>query len=160
MPGTPSSPASPLPPVVVERPDVTLPAPQLKLLPFDVRLRKVAAAVGVPVADPLFDAVRAQRLQLGGHDFANGVAPDLAWNAQRMALWLEVMVPVCADARVRTHFGEWRAQGLEKFAVEAWGRPVTQADKDDLAPTLAIAGDTGWRATCAALLSSVELLAQ
>jgi hypothetical protein len=142
------------------RPEVTLPPASLKLLPFDVRLRRIAAAVGVPVGDAVFDAARAQRLALGAHDFVNGSAPDLQWNSQRMASWITAMLPVCKDARVRTHLGDWRQGGVGKFVESAFGRASTPDDLGDLAPPLAISGDDGWVATCLALVSSAEVLLQ
>lgn len=160
----PTSPSpDPLPtpdPVVVERPTVTLPAAGLKLLPFEVRLSRTAAAVGLSPSDPVFDAVRAERLALGAHDFANGVSPDLTWNAQRMATWAQVMLPVCNDSRVRANLGAWETGGVEKFASAGWGRASTAEDLSDLSGTLALTGDEGWVSTCLALTSSTELLVQ
>lgn len=153
-------PIEPPAPVVVARPEVVLPAAQLKLLPFEVRLARTAAAVGVPVTDALFNAARTQRLSLGAHDFANGTSPDLSWNAQRMATWVEVMLPVCRDARVRSHLGAWDQGGVEKFAAAGWGRASTAEDLADLSGTLALPGDEGWVSTCLALVSSTELLVQ
>ncbi len=161
-PAPPLAPVTPVEPapIVVERPKVTLPVTPVKLLPFDVRLSRTAAAVGVPVTDPLFDAARAKRLELGAHDFANGTAPDLQWNAQRMAVWVEAMLPVCRDSRVRSHLGALDQAGVQKFAAAGWGRDATAADLADLAGPLAVAGDDGWVATCLVLVSSAELLLQ
>lgn len=144
----------------VARPQVTLPPAALKLLPFDVRLRRVAAAVGVAVDDPVFDAARAQRLALGAHDFLNGTAPDLRWNSQRMAAWTTVMLPVCRDARARSHLGEWKQGGVQKFVEAAFGRASTDDDLADLTAALAITGDDGWVATCLSLVSAAEVLLQ
>ena len=162
VPLAPQPPAQPVEPapIVVERPKVVLPAPQLKLLPFDVRLARTAAGVGVPVSDALFDAARAQRLALGAHDFANGTSPDLAWNAQRIATWVEVMLPVCRDTRVRSHLGALDLAGVDRFASEGWGRAATADDVTDLTSTLAVPGDDGWVTSCLALVSSTELLVQ
>lgn len=144
----------------VDRPTVTLPLSPLKLLPFDVRLRRTATAVGVPMEDPVFDTARSQRLALGGHDFANGSAPDLEWNSQRMYAWVAAMLPVCRDARLRSYFGTWKEGGVEKFTQGAFGRASTADDLDDLSGTLAVSGDNGWVATCLSLTSSAELLLQ
>lgn len=162
LPVAPPGPVEPVEPapVTVERPKVVLPPAQLKLLPFDVRLSRTAAAVGLPVGDALFDAARAQRLALGAHDFSNGTSPDLSWNAQRMATWVEVMLPVCKDTRVRSQLGAFEQGGIEKFATAGWGRPATADDLADLSATLAVPGDDGWVATCLALVSSTELLVQ
>lgn len=145
---------------VVERPRVTLPPAALKLLPFDVRLARVAAAVNLQPGDAVFDAARAQRLALGGHDFVNRTAPDLQWNAQRMATWVTVMLPVCKDARVRAHLGDWARGGVGKFAEGALGRAASADDLADLAPALALPGDDGWVTACLALVSSAEVVLQ
>ena len=145
---------------VIERPSVTLPSAQLKLLPFDVRLRRIADAVGVSVDDKVFDVAKKNRLALGAHDFANGTAPDLKWNSQRMASWMEAMLPVCRDSRVRSNLGDWKQGGVEKFIQSAFGRPSTADDLDDLSAPLAVAGDDGWVLTCLTLGSSAEAMLQ
>lgn len=146
--------------VGMARPAVTLPLAPLKLLPFDARLQRVAAAVDVPVNDRVFDVAREQRLALGAHDFINGVVPDLQWNSQRMAAWVTVMLPVCRDSRVRSKLGDWKQGGLEKFAQGAFGRAATAEDLSDLTAALALTGDDGWVGTCLSLLSSAEVVLQ
>lgn len=148
------------PDVIVDRQKVTLPLAPLKLLPFDVRLRRTAVAVGIPENDPVFDGARGQRLALGAHDFANGTAPDLQWNSQRMSGWIAAMLPVCRDTRVRTRFGTWKQGGVDMFAQSAFGRASTDDDLSDLSAVLAVTGDDGWVATCLALVSSAEMVLQ
>src|SRR5689334_7945226 len=67
---------------------------QPQLLPFNVRLGRLSAVVGVPTTDPIFDLVRRNRTSLGDHDFANGQQPDRLWTASRMALWVRSIKPV------------------------------------------------------------------
>jgi hypothetical protein len=155
-PGQPGQPG----PETADRPKVTLPSAPVKLLPFDVRVRRTAAATGVPVDDAVFDAARAQRLALGAHDFTNGTAPDLQWNAQRMATWIAAMLPVCRDPRVRSYLGDWRQGGVAKFVQGAFGRASTDDDLADLSAALAVSGDDGWVATCLSLVSSAEMVLQ
>jgi len=145
---------------IAGRPEVVLPASSPRLLPFDVRLKRVASAVGVSVDDAVFDAARTRRLSLGAHDFANGTSPDLQWNSQRIAVWIEAMLPVCGDTRVRSSFNSWASGGVEKFTQSALGRPSTAGDLDDLSAPLAVSGDAGWVATCLALMSSAEMVYQ
>lgn len=147
-------------PEAVDRPAVTLPLAPLKLLPFDVRLRRVADAVGVPVNDKVFDAAREERLALGAHDFANGTVPDATWNSQRMASWMTAMLPVCRDSRVRTNLGDWKKGGVEKFVQGAFGRAYAANDLEDLSAVTALTGDDGWVVTCLSLVSSAEVLLQ
>lgn len=143
-----------------ERPVVVLPTAQVKLLPFDVRLRRIADGVGIAVSDKVFDTARASKFALGAHDFANGTSPDLSWNTQRMSVWIEAMLPVCRDSRVKTKLGDWKQGGVDKFIQSAFGRAAVAGDTDDLAPVLAISGDDGWLLGCLALVSSAEVLLQ
>lgn len=162
-PSTRSAPtaASPaVPPTVLpapERPEVLLPVERLQLLPFEVRVKRLAAAVELPANDAVFSALRARATDLGAHDFANGVAPDLAWTAGRIATWVEAVLPVCADARVRSRYANW-STSLDAFALKAWGRAATNEDRTDVVPTPGLTDAEAWRATCVSLLSSVELL--
>jgi hypothetical protein len=158
----PAVPTAPMeaPPIVLpapERPEVMLPAERLQLLPFEVRLKRLAAAVEVPVTDAVFNGLRSRATDLGAHDFANGVAPDLAWTARRIATWVEGLLPVCADARVRSRYANW-STSLDAFALKAWGRAATSEDRADVVPAQGITDAEAWRATCVSLLSSVELL--
>jgi len=149
-----------VPPIIVpapERPEVLLPAERLQLLPFDVRLKRLAAAVELPVSDAVFNSLRGRATDLGAHDFANGVAPDLAWTARRIATWVEGVLPVCADSRVRSRYANW-SSSLDAFALEAWGRAATSDDRADLVPAQGLTDAEAWRATCVSLLSSAELL--
>jgi hypothetical protein len=167
---TPAAPAAvaPSPMAPREAPVTVLPAPprssvelppeRLQLLPFDVRLQRVAASVGLPVADPVFDALRSRATDLGAHDFANGVAPDLAWTGRRLSVWIEGLAPVCTDSRVRTRFADWAAS-MPRFALEAWGRPSTPEDVAELVTSGgSLSAADAWRANCLVLLSGVELL--
>lgn len=80
-PSAPMAAAPVVPPTVLpapERPEVLLPVERLQLLPFEVRLKRLAAAVELPVTDAVFNTLRSRATDLGAHDFANGVAPDLA----------------------------------------------------------------------------------
>ena len=160
---TPSAPmvAPPaVPPTVLpapERPEVLLPVERLQLLPFEVRLKRLAAAVELPVTDAVFNTLRSRATDLGAHDFANGVAPDLAWTAGRIATWVEGVLPVCADARVRSRYATW-STSLDVFALKAWGRAATSDDRADVVPAQGLTDAEAWRATCVSLLSSAELL--
>jgi len=152
---TPTVPPTVLP--APERAEVVLPVERLQLLPFDVRLKKLAAAVELPVSDAVFSTLRARATDLGAHDFANGVAPDLAWTASRIATWVEGVLPVCADSRVRSRYANWTTS-LESFALKAWGRASTNDDRADVVAGQGLTAAEAWRATCVSLFSSAELL--
>jgi hypothetical protein len=139
------------------RPEVELPVERLQLLPFEVRMKRLAAAVELPVNDGVFSALRARATDLGAHDFANSVAPDLAWTAARIATWVEGLLPVCADARVRSRYANW-STSLSGFALRAWGRAATSEDRAEVVAAQGLSDAEAWRVTCVSLLSSAELL--
>src|SRR5689334_17478046 len=47
-----------------------------QLLPFWVRLNRVAAVAGLPVDDPAFEQLRNSHIDLGDYDYANGIQPN------------------------------------------------------------------------------------
>lgn len=135
-------------------------ADRVALLPFHVRLNRLAAVAGAPTTDPMFAELNARRLDLGAHDFGANVAPDLTWSAQRMSTWLQALFPVCDDNRMRSRYPDWRTS-LDAFARAGWGRPSTA---EDLQLLDAVAAEepaaTRWRSSCLVLLSSLELVSQ
>ena len=133
---------------------------RVALLPFQVRLNKLAAIAGVPASDPMFAQLQARKLDLGAHDFGSNVAPDLTWSAQRMSTWVQALFPVCDDSRLKARYPDWRTS-LDAFSRAAWGRPSTADDLrllDEAAAEEPAA--TRWRASCLTLLSSLELVSQ
>lgn len=136
---------------------------KLLLLPFDVRLNRLASVAGVPASDPIFDEVRRQRYELGDHDYANGTAPDLTWTASRMAVWLRAVEPVCASQAMRDRHPSLR-DGLDDFVLAAYGRRATPDDyaayDEEVAASGALDPDAERRAMCLALLSTTELVAR
>lgn len=137
-------------------------ADRLVLLPFDVRLNRVAEVTGVASTDAMFSDLRSNRLALGAHDFGANIAPDLNWTSQRMSTWVQSLRKVCDDSRMKTRYPNWR-DGMERFARAAWGRAATEEDKlaaDDIATTTGSTAASQWRATCLALLSSTEMVTQ
>lgn len=137
-------------------------AAQVQLLPFDVRLAKVAHVVGVAPEDPLLEPLRARRLDLGDHDYATGHKPDLAWTSTRMGTWVRALKPVCASSTFRTRYPAF-PDALDALSRAAYGRGATDEDRQILADTLgktALDADTQHRLTCLAVLSSLEFVAR
>ncbi|MFO0635277.1 MAG: hypothetical protein U0168_20715 [Nannocystaceae bacterium] len=58
-----------------------------------MRLANLAAVAGVHPDDPMFMALLDRRFQLGDHDYANGIAPDLKWTPERMETWVKALRP-------------------------------------------------------------------
>ena len=134
---------------------------QLNLLPFTMRLRRVAAVLGVSIDNPLLDGMRAARISLGDYDFATGVAPDRAWTPSRMVRWVEVVLPICHADTFTARYGTL-PEGLSDLISEAFGRDATEEDLQDaqeIAATLTDANDAH-EATCLAVLSSAEFVLQ
>jgi hypothetical protein len=135
-------------------------ADRIALLPFHVRLNRLAAVAGVATTDSMFAELQARRLDLGAHDFGANVAPDLTWSAQRMTTWVQALFPVCDDNRMKARYPDWRTS-LDPFARAAWGRPSTAEDLQLLDAAVADEPTANkWRASCLTLLSSLELVSQ
>lgn len=133
----------------------------VELLPFETRLQRVADVVGLPTDDAVFGEMHARRLELGGHDYGAGVAPDLSWSARRLVSWARAVLPVCASPAMRERYPDFR-EGIEDFTLAAYGRRAEAADREALEDAIASAAgledDARYRATCVALLSSSELV--
>lgn len=133
---------------------------QVRILPFSIRFQRLAAVVGRPTTDAIFDAVRANRIDLGDHDFANGIRPDPAWTAARISLWASALRPVCATDAVRRRFGSLPA-GLDALVLAAYGRRAVPEDKsaiDEALVGLPMDEVQRHRAVCLAVLSSLEFV--
>ena len=140
----------------------TVPAEQPVLLPFETRLAKLSAVVGLPVSDPVFDLLRQNATRLGAYDFANGVVPDTSWTALRISLWVQSLAPVCESPAMLSRFGALPA-GLAPLIEAAYGRPMTEADAADIEAAgqgLALTPDQLTRTLCLSLLASTELVIQ
>lgn len=145
----------------VEGFDLAIEQPQL--LPFNVRIGRVAAVVGLPTTDPVFELLRKNRTGLGDHDFANGQQPDRLWTASRMALWVRSLKPVCASKAMRDRYPSLPAD-LPALVENAFGRPATDDDRAIVTEALASATEldeaTRYEIACLALLSSAEFVVQ
>jgi hypothetical protein len=139
------------------------PTDRMQLLPFDVRLNRLASVAGVPATDPMFDELRAHRFELGDHDYAHGTGPDLSWTASRMAVWLRAVRPVCDSPQMKERYPSISGS-LDDLVLAAYGRRAVAADRQ--AYDAAIAGGAPadeaatYRATCLAFLSSTEFVAR
>lgn len=158
-PGT-SSPAST--PVAVGDRAFALPANEVTLLPFKVRLAKVATVAGVPITDPILQGLRDARYSLGDYDFANSQKPDSTWTALRISDWVRAIKPVCASSQVKARFASLPAD-LPALISAAHGRTATAAEKaavDENLLGLTLSDSERYEAVCLSVLSSLEFLAQ
>lgn len=81
-----------------------VPGSEVELLPFHVRMTNLAAVAGVKPDHAMFGEMYARRYQLGDHDYANGVAPDLHWTPERMEMWVRGLKPVCDDVAFQARY--------------------------------------------------------
>ncbi|MCA9582031.1 MAG: hypothetical protein KC416_09575, partial [Myxococcales bacterium] len=129
-----------------------------ELLPFDVRLGRVADTAGVSVEDPMLDELRANRVGLGDYDHANGVLPDSSWNASRVALWTRSLLPVCSSQAVRAKYAELPEE-LPEMILAAWGREATVDDLADFdQETEGLGAEAAYLVSCLGVLSAAEMV--
>jgi hypothetical protein len=150
----PEEPAEELPPAF------ELKRENVQLLPFHVRLDKLSRVTGATENDPIFDELRASRYDLGDHNFAQGIGPDLTWNSSKMALWVETLKPVCNSQQMRDRY-PFLPEHLNEMLTAAYGREATQDDlaafEDVLATNQAGEAET-YEAVCLAVLTSTEFV--
>lgn len=134
----------------------------VELLPFHVRLARVAQVVGVTTEDAALAEMRERRLELGDHDFATGVRPNLAWTSSRMSAWVATLMPVCQSPAMRTRYPTLPGDVAALMAA-AYGRNATDEDLaavDEALAEVPIDDEERYMATCLAVLSSVEFVAR
>ncbi len=159
--GDPASPGAAAAPSNSTHPfDLAVDAPQL--LPFTVRLARVAAVLGTDIDAPALETLRKNRTGLGDHDFANGQQPDRLWSASRMSLWIRSLKPVCASQAMRDRYPAL-PEDLGALIQAAYGRAMTADDRaaiDEVLGTATLDPATRYQLVCLAVLSSAELVVQ
>ena len=156
------SPSTPQTPQTPEDKSFALPMDAVTLLPFAVRLQKVAAVVGVPAADPLLQPLRDAGGQLGDYDFANSRKPDYTWTALRISDWVRALKPICGSSQMRARFSAL-PDALPQLIDAAYGRAITSDDRaavDAGLMGLTLAEPARYEAVCLSVMSSLEFLAQ
>ena len=167
VPASTPGPAAPTaPPVPAPEPlgdAFTVTRGQLQLLPFAVRLSKLATIAGVATDHPILAPVLQARLSLGDHDYAHGVPADRSWSAAKLTAWVAAIRPLCASAELRARFPDLPTS-LGPLIEVAYGRAAEPEDHALVAEALTELpeNDAEARATavCLAVLSSAELVAQ
>lgn len=141
--------------------EVVATAEELQLLPFSVRMDKLAYVLQVPVDDPLFDGLYAQRFALGDHDYARALRPDRRWSARKLAIWVRGLLPVCRSSRFAELY-PFVADDPDALVLRAYGRLADELDHSTIAEVRETSGTDLDRhaAVCVAILSSLELVAQ
>lgn len=151
--GTPDDPAA-------EQP-FEPPTSEVELLPFHVRMANLAKVAGVPTDDAMFLDLYTRRYQLGDHDYANGVAPDLKWTPERMETWVKGIKPVCDDPRFQARYPDLASDPTALVQVAFARAP----DDEELAAFDQVKagqadGAGQYRMVCLAVLTSLEFVAR
>jgi hypothetical protein len=131
-----------------------------ELLSFQMRLRRIASTLGVAITHPMFAEMHAKHLSLGDYDYANGAQSDGGWNANRIALWMDVLRPICASTEMKTKFPAL-PENLPQLARAAWGHLPAAEDTKDYADAIAASAldaPTVYESTCIAVFSSAEFV--
>ena len=137
-----------------------LPHEQPQLLPFWVRLARVASVLEVDTDDPLLSDLRANRLSLGDYDHGQGVQPNRMWTPARMALWAKSLKIVCGADKMKELYPALPGDA-DKLVEKAWGRKAT---KDELSAiengVEGLSADEKYQSSCLAVLSAAEFVVQ
>ncbi len=167
--GGPSSPVDALEPSAAPSehvPPGTTPTPfavrreNIRLLPFETRLARLAALTGLPSSDPLFAPLLAKRLELGDYDHAQGVGADRSWTTSRLGLWIKLLKPICQSAAITGRFPDMAGSPAALLAA-TFGRSPSEAEV-----TAVLTGASRAEVTersqvaCLSVLSSLEFVAQ
>lgn len=167
----PMAPAAAAPVAPLEDP-FTLSRTSIQLLPFSVRLAKVAAIVGLPTSHPLLAPLREARVALGDHDYAHGIPADRSWSAAKLTAWVGAVRPICGSSEFKARYPALDPSGpaiggegaLNALIEAAYGRAAEEDDRAQIAAALAElpnqTPEAQSEAVCLAILSSLEMVAQ
>jgi hypothetical protein len=131
-----------------------------ELVPFEMRQRRIASALGVTVDNPMFADMNTNSLKLGDYDYANGALPDGSWNANRIAAWLNALKPVCNSAEMKAKYPAL-PQNLPELIRAAWGHVPSADDTADFQNAIAMAGAdpaVNYESTCMAVFTAAEFV--
>lgn len=135
----------------------------VRLLPFKVRMSKLASATGIDANAPAFETLKSARYELGDFDHARSIRPDLSWNASKMAIWVRGLKPVCAAEAFKQKYPNL-PEDLNALILASYGREATEKDleivDDILPPDAKLNPAQRHQMICIAVLSSMEFMAQ
>ena len=140
---------------------IDLAPPDIELLPFSVRLNKLAHVFETSIEDEMFDELLQHRFALGDHNYARALRPDKRWSARKMGLWIRSLLPICSSTRLSELYPALTS-APDLFILSAYGRAADAADQsvlDDFMSQSAMGSDSE-RSYCLAILSSMEFVAR
>jgi hypothetical protein len=132
-----------------------------ELLPFDVRVRRIANVLKVPVTNPMFTDITAKNIQLGDYDHAAGALPDNLWLARRISTWADGLTAVCGSTEMKTQFPALPGD-VPQLIKAAWGRAATDEEVTEINAAVAEAAlpdaAKSYEATCMAVFTAAEFV--
>jgi hypothetical protein len=131
-----------------------------ELVPFEMRLRRIANALGVSIDNSMFANMNENGLKLGDYDYANGALPDGSWNANRIAAWLNALKPVCNSPEMKAKYPAL-PENMAALIRAAWGHVPSADDTDDFRAAIAAsAGDAtvNYESICMAVFTAAEFV--
>jgi hypothetical protein len=134
-------------------------ASELQLLPFTIRMNKLASVLELPADDPLFAPLFEQRYALGDHDYARALRPDRRWSGRKIGIWVRGLLPICRSARF-TELYPAVADAPNALIVRAYGRPASDEELASLREVETSGDLDRHTAVCVAVLSALELVTQ
>ncbi len=136
-----------------------VPDEEARMLPFPVRMQNLSHVTGQPLEHPMYLELFELRYQLGDHDFAEGVAPDLRWSAEAMQYWVRGLRPVCADPAMSLAYPDLLTDPRALMRT-AWGREPTLNEVEaigSLQSTTVLPQDHA-TLTCIAVLTALDFV--
>ena len=137
-----------------------VPGDEARLLPFPVRMANLAHLTGQTVDHPMFAELLELRYQLGDHDFATGVAPDLRWSAEKMQYWVRGLKPVCASAEMAAAYPDLLTDPRPMMR-QAWGHEPAAEEVEALAGIkndATVLPADHFTVTCLAVLTALDFV--
>lgn len=132
-----------------------------ELLPFDVRVRRIANTLGVPISNPMFGEMLRKNIQLGDYDHAAGALPDNLWLARRLSTWADALTPVCGSSEMKTLFPAL-PDNVAQLIKAAWGRNATDEEVSEIKTAVSEAAlpdaALSYEATCMAVFTAAEFV--
>ena len=131
-----------------------------ELVPFEMRLRRIASALGVSVDNAMFADMNKNSLKLGDYDYANGALPDGSWNANRISAWISALKPICNSPEMKAKYPAL-PENLPTLIRAAWGHVPSAEDTADFQNAIAaVSTDPAvvYESTCMAVFSAAEFV--
>jgi hypothetical protein len=141
------------------QPPFRVPSDEARLLPFPVRMQNLTRITGQPLEHPMYLELVELRFQLGDHDFATGVAPDLRWSAEKMQYWVRGLKPVCASAEMVAAYPDLLTDP-RPLMREAWGHEPAAEEVEALIDLKGgtVPPEQQFMMTCIAVLTALDFV--